>query len=66
MKKQHGGLLVVAILYLLHFDFWLWQRPDLVLGLPVGLLYHVLYCLGVSAVLAVLVRFTRIRDLSAD
>ena len=43
----------------LHFDFWLWQRPDVVLGLPVGLLYHFVYCFVVAAVLAWLLRVLR-------
>lgn len=37
------GLLV--LLFLLHNDFWFWKTPQLVLGVPVGLLYHIGYCL---------------------
>jgi hypothetical protein len=48
-------LIAVAItaLYLLHQDFWFWRaaRP-LVFGfLPVGLAYHALYCLAVTALM---------------
>jgi hypothetical protein len=49
-------LFLLGILYLLHFDFWFWQRNDLILGLPVGLLYHGIYCLVVAAVLAWILR----------
>ena len=49
-------LAILVLLYLLRFDFWLWHSPDLVLGLPVGLLYHVTYCLLVATVFALLVR----------
>lgn len=52
-------LLCLVTLYLLHFDFWLWQRPDVVFGLPVGLLYHFVYCFVVAAVLAWLLRIVR-------
>jgi len=55
--KQSLLFLGILSLYLLHFDFWLWQRPEVVLGLPVGLLYHFVYCLVVSFALAVLIRF---------
>ena len=45
--------LSVILLYLLHQDFWFWRaaRP-LVFGfLPVGLAYHALYCLAVTALM---------------
>ena len=58
--------LVLLSLYLLHFDFWLWQRPEVVLGLPVGLLYHFVYCLVVSVSLAMLIRFVSPRERTAD
>ena len=53
-------LIAVAItaLYLLHQDFWFWReaRP-LVFGfLPVGLAYHAVYCLAVTALMWALTR----------
>ena len=50
--------LVLAALYVLHQDFWLWRdaRP-LVFGfLPPGLAYHALYCLAVTAAMWLLTR----------
>ena len=41
---------------LLHNDLWLWDDPRIVAGLPVGLLYHVLFCLAVTVLLVLLVR----------
>ena len=58
--------LVILALYFLHFDFWLWQRPDIVLGLPVGLLYHFVYCFVVSISLAILIRFISPRGQTAE
>ncbi len=49
-------LLVVVAIYLLHNDLWWWDDPRRVFGLPIGLAYHVGYCLVVSAVMAVAVR----------
>lgn len=51
-------LLYVAllILFVLHNDIWLWNDGSLVLGLPVGLTYHVLYCLATTALMGLLVR----------
>lgn len=43
------------ILYLLHNDLWLWNDPSLILGLPVGLIYHVGFAVATSVVLALLV-----------
>ncbi|MDQ3068300.1 MAG: DUF3311 domain-containing protein [Acidobacteriota bacterium] len=51
--------LSVLVLYLLHQDFWFWRatRP-LVFGvLPIGLFYHVVYCLACAGMMWALVRF---------
>jgi len=53
--------LVVA--YLLHNDLWLWTDTRTVFALPVGLTYHVVYCLVVAALMALLVRFAWPTDL---
>jgi hypothetical protein len=45
----------LAALYLLHNDLWLWNDRRLVLGLPIGLAYHLGFCVAASAVLALLV-----------
>ena len=47
----------LVLLYALHQDLWLWDDPRIVLGLPVGLTYHVLYCLAAALLLALAVRF---------
>jgi hypothetical protein len=51
-------VLVIAALYLLHQDLWLWRtaRP-LVFGfLPVGLAWHAAYCVAVSLLMLWLTR----------
>lgn len=50
---------LVAALYVLHQDVWLWReaRP-LVFGiLPAGLAYHALYSIVVAGVMWLLVRY---------
>ncbi len=47
----------LAVLFLLHQDVWLWNDGRTVLGLPVGLAYHVLYCLAAAAMMALLVKY---------
>jgi hypothetical protein len=47
----------LAALYVLHNDLWLWNDPRLLFGLPIGLLYHLGFCVAAAAVLAVLVVF---------
>ena len=49
-------LLLLAGLFLLRYDLWWWDEPKLLLGLPIGLTYHVAYCLVAAAVMAVVVR----------
>jgi len=43
----------LIVLYMLHNDLWLWDDPTLVLGLPIGLMYH----FGFSIVTSVLMFF---------
>ena len=56
MKKTFSRwILYIALvaLFLLHNDFWFWDNPKVVLGLPVGLLYHIGFCIA-AAILMVL------------
>jgi hypothetical protein len=56
----------LAVLFVLHNDLWLWHDSGSFLGLPVGLSYHVGFCLAVSAVMAVLVSFAWPSDLGGE
>lgn len=47
-------LLGIGLFYLLHSDLWLWHDPRLLLGLPVGLVYHLAYCLATAALMGLL------------
>ena len=49
------GALFLA--FLLHNDLWLWNDARLVLGLPVGLVYHIGFCVGVALLMALLARY---------
>ena len=55
-KKYFLYLLLVPLLAL-HEDFWTRNDASLVLGLPAGMFYHVVYCLATAAVMAVLVKW---------
>ncbi len=69
MSRRIGrGLLYAALVlvFLLHNDLWLWNDARIVAGLPVGLTYHVGYCLVVALLLGLLVRFAWPRDLGLD
>ena len=49
MTKGIGLTLLLTALYLLHNDFWFWWSTRTVFGgLPIGLAYHVGYCLLIS------------------
>lgn len=50
------GLLV--LLFALHNDFWLWDNAQIVLGIPVGLLYHIVYCFIATILMAIIVKYT--------
>ena len=49
--------LALIALYFLHKDFWFWRNSALVIGLPVGLVYHVGFCLVVVVAMALLVKY---------
>lgn len=56
--KRMVAVLIVAVVYALHQDFWYWReaRP-LVFGvLPIGLFYHAAYTLATAVVMWMLVR----------
>lgn len=49
--------LAVVVLYLLHNDLWFWHDARLVFGLPVGIAYHVGFCVAASVLLWLLVTY---------
>jgi hypothetical protein len=55
-----GRNLIVALLvalFALHQDVWFWRDARVVLGVPVGLAYHVAFSVAVTVVLALAVRW---------
>ena len=57
---------LLVLLYLLHNDLWLWRDSSLLLGLPIGLTYHVLFCLATAVLMALLVRWAWPSELNGD
>ncbi len=51
--------LLVAVVYVLHQDFWNWKNAEpLLFGvLPIGLAYHAAYSVAVAITLAILVKW---------
>jgi hypothetical protein len=58
VKRSWKGPLYAALaaLFLLHNDVWWWDDPALVLGLPVGIAFHVALCLAASVVFFLITR----------
>ena len=65
MKK---GLLFsgLTILFLLHNDLWYWNNGNLFAGVPIGLLYHVGYCLAAGLFFIWLVKRAWPKDLEVE
>ena len=49
--------LLVLLLFILHNDFWFWGTSKIVLGIPIGLLYHILFCFAASVLMFSIVKF---------
>ena len=47
----------LALLFILHNDLWYWNDPQLVMGLPIGLFYHIAYCGAASVLMYLLIKF---------
>ena len=39
---------LVFLLVIAHHDFWYWDKSDTVLGMPIGLAYHIALSIGVA------------------
>ena len=52
-------MVLLTAAYALHQDFWWWRSARLlVFGvLPIGLAYHAAYTIGISLLMAVLVKY---------
>ena len=57
--------MALVLLLLLHNDVWLWDDGSLMLGLPVGMTYHVGYSVAAFLLLLLLVKFAWPRHLEA-
>lgn len=56
----------LALLFAARIDVWWWDDPSRVLGLPVGLTWHVAICVLATGVLWVLVRVAWPRGLDDE
>ncbi len=65
MKTTHRRILylLLVVLFILHNDFWFWGTSQIVLRLPVGLLYHILFCFAASVLMCSLVKFMWRKDI---
>jgi Protein of unknown function (DUF3311) len=58
---------LVAAVYIVHQDSWLWHDKTLVFGfLPSGLAYHAGYCVLAAITMAILVRYAWPQQLEAS
>lgn len=49
---RRGVVLLIVVLAVARHDLWWWDDPTRVLGVPIGLAYHVAFCFAVAAVMA--------------
>jgi hypothetical protein len=67
MSRRRGAVVALLVaLFVLHQDVWLWRDPRLVLGLPIGLTYHLAFCVATAVALVLAVRWGWPREVPAD
>ena len=57
MSAKRALVVALVVLFALRYDFWLWDDPRRIAGIPVGMAYHIGYCLVAAGLMALLVRF---------
>ena len=55
MRRSKYILAGSALLLVAHHDFWNWASTSLYLGIPLGLVFHLLLCVAASALFTLLV-----------
>ena len=63
---RYVAYLLLALLYVAHLDVWFWDDPRLVLGLPIGFTYHIVWMVAVAGVLCLAVRYAWPTELEAE
>ena len=58
--------LALVAAFVLHNDIWWWEDRSLVLGMPIGLTYHIALCLAAALIMALLVRYAWPSELDVD
>ena len=58
--------LAMVVLYALHNDLWFWDNAQMVLGLPIGLTYHIFYCVLASGMMFLLITYAWPRELEEE
>jgi hypothetical protein len=59
-------LIALFVLYWLHNDLWFWNDTRLISGIPIGMLYHILYCIAASILMFLLTKYAWPQDLEVE
>ena len=66
LRRRRALYAAIVLLLALHDDFWLRDDARLMLGLPVGLVYHIGYCLAAAVLMLALVTLAWPRGLEVE
>ena len=61
-----SGIVLLVAAFVLHTDLWWWNDATPVLGLPIGMFFHVALCFASSAIFALLIRTGPLAESDAD
>lgn len=66
MRYPPWVLALPFVLTVVYLNYWMWDVPDVVLGLPANLLYHVVLSIALSPLMFAVVRRAWPRYLDED
>jgi hypothetical protein len=49
--------IALILLFILHNDLWFWSDTRLIFGVPIGLLYHIVFCIVATLLMTALTRY---------
>jgi hypothetical protein len=61
-KVKWPWIAVILVFIVVHNDFWWWENNRMVLGLPVGFVFHIFYCIACFMLFSLIIRYNPVKE----